>query len=402
MPMIYHGHTLTTRIKLIDVLKTIRDHAFVTSEYPVILSIENHCSLSQQRQMAIALKEILGEHLLCQPLSADEQSMPSPSQLKRKFIIKHKKLTENAGSFDGSASFRDDPSESVDIGHKSGLLYMDEMGDGQLRSFFFVLTNTKLCYTDIGATANGTGDEEMDDQDDRMSQLGSMQEQELHYAEKWYHGRLPGRRAQAERLLRQHCKLGEGTFLVRESDTFVGDYSLSFWHQNRPNHCHIRSVQEKGQTKYFLIKNLLFDSLYALISYYLCNPLRTNDFIVQLKQPVPQPSSHENREWYHDRLARSEAEDLLKRVQLDGAFLVRPSENGGYSVSFRAEGRIKHCRVLHDERLYVIGTSTFESLVDLVEFYERHPLYKRVTLKHPVNEETLHKLTEVSTGIELK
>ena len=59
-PLIYHGHTLTTRIRFIDVLKTIKEHAFVTSQYPVILSIENHCTLPQQRYMASAFQEIFG------------------------------------------------------------------------------------------------------------------------------------------------------------------------------------------------------------------------------------------------------------------------------------------------------------------------------------------------------
>lgn len=97
-------------------------------------------------------------------------------------------------------------------------------------------------------------------------------------------------------------------------------------------------------------------------------------------------------------MSRTEAEELLKQVHLDGAFLVRPSEkeDSGYSISFRAEGRIKHCRVLHDERLFVIGTSTFESLVELIQFYERHPLYKQVTLKYPVNHDTVKRLAAVS------
>lgn len=32
MPLIFHGHTLTTKIKFIDAIKTIKEHAFVTSE----------------------------------------------------------------------------------------------------------------------------------------------------------------------------------------------------------------------------------------------------------------------------------------------------------------------------------------------------------------------------------
>lgn len=52
---------------------------------------------------------------------------------------------------------------------------------------------------------------------------------ELHFSEKWFHGRLEGGRKRAEELLQEYSYLGDGTFLVRESDTFVGDFSLSFW-----------------------------------------------------------------------------------------------------------------------------------------------------------------------------
>ena len=58
-----------------------------------------------------------------------------------------------------------------------------------------------------------------------------------------------------------------------------------------------------------------------------------------------------------------------------------------YFLSFRAEGKIKHCKILRDGRLYTIGTAQFESLVELVEFYEKHPLYRKMKLKHAINEE---------------
>lgn len=44
-PMVYHGHTLTSRIYFKDVIETIEKYAFMVSAYPVILSFENHCSL---------------------------------------------------------------------------------------------------------------------------------------------------------------------------------------------------------------------------------------------------------------------------------------------------------------------------------------------------------------------
>ena len=69
-PIIYHGRTLTSKIRFIDVIKTIKDHAFVTSEYPVILSIEQHCDIQQQRIMARQFKEVFGgkSSSICDPL----------------------------------------------------------------------------------------------------------------------------------------------------------------------------------------------------------------------------------------------------------------------------------------------------------------------------------------------
>lgn len=59
---------------------------------------------------------------------------------------------------------------------------------------------------------------------------------------------------------------------------------------------------------------------------------------------------------------------------------------------FRAENKIKHCRIKLEGRLYTIGTVQFESLVELVNYYERHPLYKKIKLSHPVNEDVIRKI----------
>ena len=51
----------------IDVIKAIVAHAFVSSPYPVILSLETHCDLIQQKKM----EEILREHLKDQLVTSD-------------------------------------------------------------------------------------------------------------------------------------------------------------------------------------------------------------------------------------------------------------------------------------------------------------------------------------------
>ncbi|KAJ8272876.1 hypothetical protein GJAV_G00094470 [Gymnothorax javanicus] len=94
-PVIYHGHTLTSKILFKDVIKAIKEYAFKTSEYPVIISLENHCCVEQQKLMAEHMTSILGSALLTAPLGDDmPTNFPSPEDLKGRFIIKGKRLNK--------------------------------------------------------------------------------------------------------------------------------------------------------------------------------------------------------------------------------------------------------------------------------------------------------------------
>uniref|UniRef100_A0A9L0TMQ9 Phosphoinositide phospholipase C n=1 Tax=Equus caballus TaxID=9796 RepID=A0A9L0TMQ9_HORSE len=96
MPIIYHGHTLTTKIPFKEVVEAIDRSAFITSDLPIIISIENHCSLPQQRKMAEIFKTVFGEKLVAKFLFesdfSDDPMLPSPDQLRRKVLLKNKKL----------------------------------------------------------------------------------------------------------------------------------------------------------------------------------------------------------------------------------------------------------------------------------------------------------------------
>jgi hypothetical protein len=63
-PMVYHGYTLTTRIKLSDVVRAIKETAFVSSAYPVVISLEDHCNIAQQKTMAQMFTSVFGDELL--------------------------------------------------------------------------------------------------------------------------------------------------------------------------------------------------------------------------------------------------------------------------------------------------------------------------------------------------
>ncbi|XP_013865346.1 1-phosphatidylinositol 4,5-bisphosphate phosphodiesterase beta-4 isoform X3 [Austrofundulus limnaeus] len=95
-PIITHGKAMCTDILFKDVIQAIKETAFVTSEYPVILSFENHCSKLQQYKMAKYCEELFGDLLLRQPLEnytlEPGRPLPSPNDLKRKILIKNKRL----------------------------------------------------------------------------------------------------------------------------------------------------------------------------------------------------------------------------------------------------------------------------------------------------------------------
>nr|XP_002196555.4 1-phosphatidylinositol 4,5-bisphosphate phosphodiesterase zeta-1 isoform X1 [Taeniopygia guttata] len=93
-PIVYHGHTLTSKIPFRSVIRVIDKYAFMSSAYPLVLSLENHCSPKQQEVMAECLKTILGDKLLSTPIGGevDMTRLPSPEALKFKVLVKNKKV----------------------------------------------------------------------------------------------------------------------------------------------------------------------------------------------------------------------------------------------------------------------------------------------------------------------
>ncbi|XP_065583127.1 1-phosphatidylinositol 4,5-bisphosphate phosphodiesterase classes I and II-like [Artemia franciscana] len=94
-PIVVHGHTLVQEILAKDAIDAIAESAFKTSEYPVILSFENHCSKINQAKIAKYCRESFGEMLLDGAIDGyplePNHPLPPPSLLKRKIIIKNKK-----------------------------------------------------------------------------------------------------------------------------------------------------------------------------------------------------------------------------------------------------------------------------------------------------------------------
>ncbi|XP_071832251.1 1-phosphatidylinositol 4,5-bisphosphate phosphodiesterase beta-1-like isoform X42 [Apostichopus japonicus] len=94
-PMITHGYTMCTDISFKEVVEAINETAFKTSDYPVILSFENHCTPKVQAKMAHYCRTIFGDKLLVDPLDdyplEKGQPLPTPTDLRGKILIKNRK-----------------------------------------------------------------------------------------------------------------------------------------------------------------------------------------------------------------------------------------------------------------------------------------------------------------------
>eukprot|EP00040_Diaphanoeca_grandis_P022837 m.123361 g.123361 ORF g.123361 m.123361 type:complete len:500 (-) comp28982_c1_seq1:330-1829(-) len=81
-------------------------------------------------------------------------------------------------------------------------------------------------------------------------------------AEEWFHGRIP--RTKAERII---LNSPAGAFLIRESESKPGDYSLSVKDGDAVKHYRIRSLDDGGG--YFIARRVTFKDLNEMVAHYM-------------------------------------------------------------------------------------------------------------------------------------
>eukprot|EP01012_Entosiphon_sulcatum_P016214 TRINITY_DN2112_c0_g1_i1.p1 TRINITY_DN2112_c0_g1~~TRINITY_DN2112_c0_g1_i1.p1 ORF type:complete len:767 (+),score=102.82 TRINITY_DN2112_c0_g1_i1:45-2345(+) len=88
-PIVYHGHTRTTKILFKDIIQCIGQFAFEASPFPVILSLEVHTSMEGQKRMAMYLRSILKDKL-ADPIAftSIRPSQVTPHSLRNKVLVK--------------------------------------------------------------------------------------------------------------------------------------------------------------------------------------------------------------------------------------------------------------------------------------------------------------------------
>ncbi|XP_069554761.1 inactive phospholipase C-like protein 2 [Brachyistius frenatus] len=109
-PVVCTGHTLSPPLALHCVLEAIGRFAFVASDYPLILCIENHCSPRQQKVILQHLVRIFGKKLHTDLPDEGAAYLPSPHALRHRILLKGKRLP-GSDEEDGEVSEEDEGAE---------------------------------------------------------------------------------------------------------------------------------------------------------------------------------------------------------------------------------------------------------------------------------------------------
>ncbi|XP_024970016.1 phosphoinositide phospholipase C 2-like [Cynara cardunculus var. scolymus] len=87
--LVLHGRTLTTPVELRTCLMSIKNHAFSASEYPVVVTLEDHLTTDLQAKVAEMIHQIF-EDMLFTPDKDCLEEFPSPESLRKRVMISTK------------------------------------------------------------------------------------------------------------------------------------------------------------------------------------------------------------------------------------------------------------------------------------------------------------------------
>ncbi|KAM7152992.1 inactive phospholipase C-like protein 1 [Macrochelys suwanniensis] len=122
-PIICNRNSMTSPLAFRNVIEVINKLAFITSEYPLILCLGNHCSIQQQKVVVQHMKKIFGNKLYTEAPLPSEAYLPSPEKLKMKIIVKGKKLPSDQDLLEGEVT---DEDEEAEISRRMSEDYVDE------------------------------------------------------------------------------------------------------------------------------------------------------------------------------------------------------------------------------------------------------------------------------------
>ncbi|KAM9810242.1 ras GTPase-activating protein 1 [Neosynchiropus ocellatus] len=97
---------------------------------------------------------------------------------------------------------------------------------------------------------------------------------------------------------------------------------------------------------------------------------------------------HEGKIWYHGKITKQEAYNLLMTVGQVCSFLVRPSDNtpGDYSLFFRTNENIQRFKISPTpNNQYMMGGRYYNSVDDIIDHYKKEQIVEGYNLKDPVS-----------------
>ncbi|XP_035234671.1 ras GTPase-activating protein 1 isoform X2 [Anguilla anguilla] len=278
----------------------------------------------------------------------------------------------------------------------------------------------------------------------------------------WYHGKLD--RTIAEERLRQ--ARAAGSYLIRESDRRPGSFVLSFLSMtNVVNHFRIIAMCGDyyiGGRRFSSLSDLI--GYYSYVSYLLkgeklLSPvappepvedrrrvrailpytkvpdtdeisfLKGDMFIVHneledgwmwvsnvrteeqglivedlVEEVGREEDPHEGKVWYHGKINKQEAYNLLMTVGQVCSFLVRPSDNtpGDYSLFFRTNENIQRFKICPTpNNQYMMGGRYYNSVDDIIDHYKTEQIVEGYTLKDAVSIQQEQVITDLVDGKEI-
>ncbi|XP_076587980.1 ras GTPase-activating protein 1 isoform X1 [Chaetodon auriga] len=114
---------------------------------------------------------------------------------------------------------------------------------------------------------------------------------------------------------------------------------------------------------------------------------------------------HEGKVWYHGKITKQEAYNLLMTVGQVCSFLVRPSDNtpGDYSLFFRTNENIQRFKISPTpNNQYMMGGRYYNSVDDIIDHYKKEQIVEGYNLKEPVSVQQQEQvLTDTVDGREI-
>ncbi|XP_053329496.1 guanine nucleotide exchange factor VAV2 isoform X2 [Spea bombifrons] len=107
-------------------------------------------------------------------------------------------------------------------------------------------------------------------------------------------------------------------------------------------------------------------------------------------RPVNRSMDYSKCPWFAGNVERPQADNLLK-AHVSGTYLIRerPAEAERFAISIKFNDEVKHIKVVEkDNWIHITEAKKFESLLELVEYYQTHSLKESfklldTTLKYP-------------------